>query len=182
MTSQHKTNRISRWWEHVCAAICSHGLTWTNGTGGPSESEGLSWTARWNMWAIIICFEEKQSNAEGGIPVLTECHHHRGAPIFTFTLSPVLSLFYIPSAQTFLSHCIRGLFSGLLRAESEQHVGTGVRKPECRGATVSWWIPVLCPFRELVFPLTQLHKLTNEKDSEWALHLSILGSMCTSEV
>lgn len=116
MTSQHKTNRISRWWEHVCAAICSHGLTWTNGTGGPSESEGLSWTARWNMWAVIICFEEKQSNAEGGIPVLTECHHHRGAPLFTFTLSPVLSLFYIPSAQTFLSHCIRGLFSGLLRA------------------------------------------------------------------
>lgn len=95
---------------------------------------------------------------------------------------PVLSLFYIPSAQTFLSHCIRGLFSGLLRAESEQHVGTGVRKPECRGATVSWWIPVLCPFRELMFPLTQLHKLTNEKDSQWALQLSIMGSMCTLEL
>ncbi len=116
--------------EYTCSHICSHALIWTSGTGGPSESEGLSRTARWNMWAVIVRFEEKQSNAEGGIPVLTECRHHRGAPLFTFILSPVLYFFFFPSAQHFPSHCIRGWFSGLLTAESRQHVAAGVSTTE----------------------------------------------------
>lgn len=116
--------------EYMCSHICSHALIWTSGTGGPSESEGLSRTARWNMWAVIVRIEEKQSNAEGGIPVLTECRHHRGAPLFTFILSPVLYLFFFPSAQHFPSHCIRRRFSGLLRTGSRQHVAAGVSATE----------------------------------------------------
>lgn len=116
-----KTNH-SRF-ESVCVQpYCSHVLIWTRGTRVPSESEGLSKTARWNMWAVIIRFEEKQSNAEGGIPVLTECRHHRGDPLFTFTLSSVLSLFFFPFAQPFPSQC--------MRAGSGQHVAAGVRATE----------------------------------------------------
>ncbi len=151
--------------EYMCSHICSHALIWTSGTGGPSESEGLSRTARWNMWAVIVRFEEKQSNAEGGIPVLTECRHHRGAPLFTFILSPVLYFFFFPSAQHFPSHCIRGWFSGacwqLSLGNMWPQEWAQQRKPEHSG--VSRWILAFVPLQRAGFPLTQLHKLTNEK-------------------